>query len=367
MDSLLREDFETLLADHGGPCVSLFLPFPHPGLEMRQGPVRLRNLLREAQERLLGHGLLPAEAGALLAPAKDLVEDEAFWQQAGDGLAIFCSADIFRTFRLPLLFRERIVVGRRFAIKPLLPLTSGHGTFYILALSQNQVRLFAGRQHSVREVELTGVPRSLAEALGDQETTEMLQSHTASPAGRGSRPAIISGGGAGQESVKVELLRYCRQVDHGLRHFLSGRTAPLVVAGAAPLPSIYREASSYPYLLEDEIPGNPEHRSAWELHDLAWPIVSPRFEEARKSAVERFSELMGTGKASADLAEVVPAARGGRVDVLFVPGDEKEATAMDEELLEAAAMFTLRNGGTTYEVEAAQVPGGGPVAAVFRY
>jgi Bacterial archaeo-eukaryotic release factor family 3 len=367
MDQMLREDFEALLADHGGPCVSLFLPVPRPGLEMRQGPVRLRNLLREAQEHLLGQGLLPAEAGALLAPAKNLVEDTAFWQQAGDGLAIFCSTDLFRTFRLPLRFRERVVVGRRFAIKPLLPLTSGHGTFYVLALSQNQVRLFAGREHSVREVELTGVPRSLKEALGDQETTEMLQHHTASPAGRGAQPAIVSGGGTGKESAKVELLRFCRQVDHGLRPFLAGRTAPLVVAGAEPLPTIYREASSYPYLVEDEIPGNPEHRSARELHDLAWPIVGPRFEDARKAAVERFRELIGTGKASADLAEVVPAARGGRVDVLFVAGDDKDASATDEELLEAAAMFTLRNGGTTYEVEAAQVPGGGPVAAVFRY
>jgi len=133
MDPLLREDFESLLADHGGPCVSLFLPTFRAGVETRQGPIRLRSLLREAQERLLGHGLLPAEIGALLAPAKDLVGDVQFWQHGqGDGVAIFCSADFFHAYPLPIQVRERVVVGRRFAIKPLLPLTSGGETFYLL-------------------------------------------------------------------------------------------------------------------------------------------------------------------------------------------------------------------------------------------
>jgi hypothetical protein len=141
-----------------------------------------------------------------------------------------------------------------------------------------------------------------------------------------------------------------------------------VVAGADPLPAIYREASAYPYLVDEEIAGNPEHLSAGELRDFAWRIVAPHFAEEKKAAEERFRELMGTGKASDNLAEVVPAARGGRVDVLFVAGDEPmEPNATDEELLEAAAAFTLRNGGTTYEVASSQVPGGGPVAAVFRY
>jgi len=135
MDPLLREDFESLLADHGGPCVSLFLPTYRAGAAdaaTRQGPIRLRNLLRAAQERLLGHGLLPAEVGALLAPAKDLVGDERFWQNNAGGVAIFCSADFFHAYHLPIRVKERVVVGRRFAIKPLLPLTSGGTTFYML-------------------------------------------------------------------------------------------------------------------------------------------------------------------------------------------------------------------------------------------
>jgi hypothetical protein len=365
MDLLLREDFEALLADHKGPCVSLFLPTVRSGPETRQGPIRLRNLLREAQERLLGHGLLPAEIGSLLAPAKNLVEDESFWSRPEAGIAVFCTPDLFRAFRLPLHVRERVAVGRRFIIKPLLPLSSAQPTFFILALSQNQVRLLEARERTVREIDLPGIPRNLVEALGDHETSEMLQLHSAGPR---SHSPIYHGTGAGEEDRKAELLRYCRRIDTALRPFLHGKTTPLIAAGAAPLPAIYREASSYPHLLDEEIAGNPEHRSAEELRDLGWKIVRELFQEEQRIAEGRFRELIGTGKASSNLAEVVPAARDGRVDILFLAGDEPTPpNATDEELLEAAAIFTLRNGGTTYEVATSQVPGGGPVAAVYRY
>jgi hypothetical protein len=42
-----------------------------------------------------------------------------------------------------------VVVTDRFHIKPLLPLLSGDGRFYVLALSQSEVRLLQGTRYSV--------------------------------------------------------------------------------------------------------------------------------------------------------------------------------------------------------------------------
>ena len=39
----------------------------------------------------------------------------------------------------------------------------------------------------------------------------------------------------------------------------------------------------------------------------------------------------------------------------------------DEELLDAAARMSLRHGGTVYGLDLGEVPGGGALAAVFRY
>ena len=120
-----------------------------------------------------------------------------------------------------------------------------------------------------------------------------------------------------------------------------------------------------------------------ELRDRAWRILEPMFQEARRRAAERFGELAGTGRASNDPAEVLPAAHDGRIEALFLACDadlwgrlddpmgrvriHAAPEEGDEDLLDAAALFSLRHGGTVYGVDHGEVPGGGDLAAVFRY
>ena len=88
----------------------------------------------------------------MLEPASKLLQDSHFWQHQSDGLAIFLSSNRARRYRLPLNFAELVVVADHFHISPLLPLFTGDGQFYILALSQNEVRLLLGTRYSVSEV-----------------------------------------------------------------------------------------------------------------------------------------------------------------------------------------------------------------------
>jgi hypothetical protein len=62
-------------------------------------------------------------------------------------------------------------------IKPLLPLLSGDGRFYILALSQKEVRLLEGSRYGIDAVELEKVPRGLAAALKFDVRERQLQFH----------------------------------------------------------------------------------------------------------------------------------------------------------------------------------------------
>jgi hypothetical protein len=49
-----------------------------------------------------------------------------------------------RSYRLPLPFEQLVVISDDFHLKPPLPFFASDGRFYILALSQNQVRLLEG-------------------------------------------------------------------------------------------------------------------------------------------------------------------------------------------------------------------------------
>ena len=396
IERVTRDDIAELSAHRGGEHVSIFLPTVRAGQETQQNPIRLKNLLRDAAGRLVERGLDKAAAEDLLAPARALVDDYQFWQHQADGLAVFVAPDFLRTYRLPLRFSELAAVEDRFHLKSLFPLFADDGRFYVLALSQNDVRLLEGSRYEVREVPLQDVPKSLADALGHDLTEVHLQFHTGTRANpRGSQPRgqqgggvnrapIYHGQGAGEEDAKDEIRRFFAQLDSGLRELLDGDgQTPLVLAGVEYLLPIYRDQTSYPNTLTEGVHGNPEGLKPGELHTRALELVEERFRAARREAAERFGDLSGTGRATTDVETVLPAALDGRVDTLFVARGVREWGCFDadartiehhdeqransEDLLDRAAVHTFVNSGTVYSVAPEEVPAGGPLAAVFRY
>ncbi|MBD2612027.1 MAG: hypothetical protein FWK04_25005 [Nostoc sp. GBBB01] len=388
MKLLSITELETLAKQSKEVCVSIFLPTCHAGSDTQQNPIRFRNLIREAQERLIEHGWRPEDAKNLLESVKELDKYE-FWQQQSHGLAIFRSQDFLHYYSLPVDFPELVNVSNHFYLKPLLPLFQSDGHFYILALSHNLIRLLEGTHHHIQEIDLTDVLPTLAEVLWFDEPERQTTSHTGTPGAAGGRRAapngvtVFHGHGAGDEDEKENLSIYFHRVNETLQELLKAEHAPLVLAGVEYLLPIYREANTYPYLMDVGITGNPELLSPEELHAQAWKIVEPLFLQARQEAINQYRQLLGTGKASNQIRETIPAAYQGRVDKLIVALNQQQwgtfdsdsqtvevhfnAQPDDEELLDFAATQTILNGGIVYAVESADMPDDTPLAAVFRY
>jgi hypothetical protein len=381
MDSLTRSKLAELIDVEGEWCVSLYMPAMRAGMEVQQNTIRFRNLLRRAEESLQAVQVRVPDVERLLKPAVALLDDAGFWRDQEDGLAVFVGQGHFSAFRLPLRFEEMVVVNRRFYVKPLLPLFSGDGQFFVLALSQEHVRLLEGTRDSVVEVELPGVPTSLVEALQPDQPERQIRARAVGDTGG----AIFHGHGGGEETAKIDLLRFFQVVDRGLRDFLADKRVPLVLAGVDYLLPIYREASSYSYLLEQGIIGSPDTLSARELHQRAWEIVKPVFAQAQAEQIALYYELDGRDdpRASHSLVDIVQGAFEGRIATLFVPRNVQKWGVYrahshkvhvhpsqqpgDYDLIDLAASQTVAHGGTVYVLEPDSVPGGDLVAAIFRY
>jgi hypothetical protein len=384
MDKVTLDDLNALAVQGNGPCVSLFMPTHRAGDDTRQDPIRLKNLLGQAEAQLVDAGLRSPVAREVLQPAQALLDESAFWRHLSDGLALYAAPGLFRTYRLPLDLSELLIVAPRFHVKPLLPFFAGDGHFFILALSQNQVRLLEATRYGVDEIELGDMPTSMAEALPHEDFEKHLQFQTGTgTGGEGGGRAAAFHGHDPEDDAKNRILRYFQRVDEGLRQVLHGERVPLVLAGVDYLLPIYREANGYPHLLEEGISGNPDELKAEELRAPAWAIVEPHFASDHRQALADYAQQAGTGRTSGRISEVVPAAHHGRVGVLWVALDtaawgrydaetgsaqrRDEPEPGDGDLLELAALQTLANGGTVYAVDALDVPGGGPLAALFRY
>lgn len=381
MDILTQHDLQTLMDAAHTICVSIFLPTPRAGEDIQKPAITLKNALKEAEQQLLASGLRRPEVVKLLAPFEALLPNMLFWREQSDGLALFGAAGFVRSYRLPIPFKATVVVGPRFHVKPLLPMLAYDRRFFILALSQERIRLLAGVRETADEVDLGDMPTGMREALGESAPERQLQFHTRS-GGPGRRDAMFHGHG-GEEETKQRIVQFFRRVDQGLQMLLGGEQAPLVLAGVEYLLPIYRQITRYPAVLDEAITGSPEKLSAQELHARAWPLVERVFRQKRDAAAARWAPTAQAGRTVTRLEEVVRAAHQGRVETLFVALDVErwgrfdaqsgavmlhdQAAPDNEDLLGLAVIFTLRGRGAVYAVPSGEVPDGGPAAAILRY
>ncbi len=382
MDIFSTSDLRRLNATSQGPCISMFLPTHAAGRDGQQDALRLKNLAAAAERELVRMGVRSSEARDLLDPVRDLPNEASFWEKRSHGLAVFLSPDVFDRFRVPLELEESLAVNQRFQIKPLLPLLSSGDRFFVLALSQNRVRLLEGRRYSIHDVSVDGLPENLDQVLNLDTVERASQVHSAMRGDHGKQAAVFHGHGGEREVVKDELTQFFRVVDTALRDALRQQKAPMFLAGVQYLLPIFREVASYASIADEELPGNPDHLSAHELHDRVWPLMERHVRAAHDMTGDKYRQLAGTGKTSDDVRQIVPAAHQGQVESLFVDcrahrwgvfdadsGDVQlhdPRQAGDDDLLDLAAVQTLLNRGNVFAVDADELPAE-PVAAVFRY
>jgi len=367
-DSLTVHDIDRLLASRGGPHLSFFLPTSRVTPDAEQDRTTLRNQRAEAFERLMeAHGLRRPDAEALLLPVDELLEDRAFWAHLSDGLALFAAEDGFACFRVAAPLARRLVVGSRFAVQPLLPLLSGDGSYYFVALSANAVRVIEASRSGAQLLELPELPADLREAL----------------ALRGREPDQgPNRGWQGDEGKKTRYRKLFFKVDRALRSILRGE--PVVLAGVDYLLPIFRRASGYPQMVAESVEGNPDTLSAAELHAATWPLVEPIFSAPRRDALASYAAKVGTGMTASGLADVLTAAFDGRIDTLFIDPDAEAFGSFDrasrelaisadppqadhQDLFGLAARWTHQRGGQVFAASAAEVADGSLPAALLRF
>jgi hypothetical protein len=369
MQLLSQSEFKQLSQSASDCSTSIYLPTHMAGPEIQQDPIRLKNLLSEAEDKLLRSGLDKRLVEQMLKPGFALLKDDRFWRYQSYGLALFFTLDRMQVYRLPLEFESLVVVGDCFHLKPLLPLFFGDRYFYLLALSQNQVRFFQATRYRISEISLDGLPTSLDEALKYDDPEQHLQYH--SGGGQGSAPTY-HGQGGGSDDDNSNILRFLAKVEHGLHAYLKDEQAPLVIASVDYLQPMYHQVNSYPHLLADGVSGNPDQAQPDDLRAAAWEKVAHLVDQSQQAALSNYNNVKGTGKASDRLSQLLPAAYRGQVDVLFTQANahcwgqfdpasgqmdnHDQPQPDDQDLLDMAAVQTFLQGGAVYLLEADAMP-----------
>ncbi len=384
MDTFTRKHLQQLTAVDHDPALSIYMPTLRSGREVRQNPIRFKNAMKQASAQLAARGMDGSEIRRVLGKASGLERDDDWWQHQSDGMAMFLTADHFACYRVPLSFEERVNVGKRFYVRPMVRLLQGDGRFYVLAVSQNRVQLLEGTKFAVSELEAQGLPSDLRSALNIDHYVSSLQQHsTGDAATAGSMMFHGQGGSDPDIKKKDELLQYFRHINTALSDFLYDARVPLVFAGVDYLFPLFQQVCNHMNLAEKAVTGNPDHWKPEQIHAEAWAIVEPGFHRSRESAWKRYQDSAHSETATDDVETIIQAACMEQIDTLLVaehaelwgvvdpqtgavvPSRTDAANA--EELINLAVVQTLIHGGTVYCFPRDQCGAQRVAAAMLRY
>ncbi len=380
----IRTDLDELIACDTTPAVSIYLPTHSVGRETRQDAIRLRNLLSTADKRLTAERP-ELDIGELLEPARNVLDDGELWRSQAQGLALFLAPGFSRIHKLPIDVAEEVAVGNHFCIRQLLPLIETTGWYWVLTVTSRSTRLYQGSRWDFAETGGLDLPQGIAGVRGE---TEYQDSHYASPTGRRGPSGLAKAqvyGESPDELHKTQLIELLHRIATAVEVVIKRQPGPVILVAQPEVQGNLRDLAHWNDLLPEGILENPDAMTEDELHGKAWELFAPRADTIRDDVLGRLHSLIGTanGKATTKAEEIVKAARYGRIDRLFLSGGaplwgqfiEAQDRVVahgnpvegDDDLLDYAALMTLRQGGHVTLVDRAQLPPDGPAAAILRY
>lgn len=379
-----KKEFAELAEVHGSRCLSLFIPTHKSGQAVLEQEDRIlfKNLLVKVEKEMIDRGFGHDETLEFLEPARNLMNDPVFWRHQEAGLAFYLGRTFHQYFKLPFRVEPFFYLSHEFYLKPLVPFFTGDGDFFLLSLNFHEVKFFKGNRSGIEPVYVKDlIPQQVEEVVGFDYRQKFHGFHSGSGSGS---TAVFHGHADWQEDQKDEVLSFFRAIDKNLSVELEGETAPLVIASLDYLYPIYKHANTYPFLFDGHVSGNPEYTTNQELHQKAWNLLSSHFDLEHRTKAARYAQLAGTARTSTDIHEIIPAAKAGRIDALFldaryeiwgvydIPKDEvrvhETQNLSNTSLINLATVYVLQNGGKVYLEDREHMPDRfSGVNALLRY
>ncbi len=359
LQALGADDLKQLASIAGDRCVSILMQTHRSGREVQQGPIRLKNLLKEASQKLKAAG----HDDSILDPLVSKPNENEFWQHQGEGLAIYLTPSDCRMFRLNRSVDEKVCVGESFFVQPLIRESNSGGEHFVLSLSWDSAELFRAAGESLTMVETSALPAKFDDLVLPRDPEENLQntSHRSGGNAAGTSTAMFHGQGEGEGKIEADRNQYLSLVGDEVAGAIYNTGLPLVVVATSEVTGHFEATTKVQ--VDAKVDGSPSEWTSDELRDHAHKAIAHQLKPDHSEFAECFGTAMANSKASDDIDEILIAAKAGRVDSLMVCQHEDHSEQTNQAVLE-----TLRSGGDVLQCSPERMPGDDIIiAAIFRY
>lgn len=302
----IRQKLETLANETSSPCVSISLNTHRTHPDNTQDVIQLKNLLKEAEQRILNE-FDKKTVAPLLKKISEIDPDPTYNL---DSLHIFLSNDTKEIIKSPWSTQMNSVqISDTFAIRPLIKNLHRSEEYLILLLSQGGVSLY--------------------NATNDEVTSEVINNDfpfTENPHYVADREKRSDG------LLRDNLVRqYFNKVDKAVVDVYNRTGLDCVVICTEDNYSRFMEVADRPTIYLGYADIDYGKTDVHHIAKQAWEIVKTDLFKRKTEAIEEMREAVSQGVVFTDLQEIYQASIDGRGDLLMVHIDYVQPVLMTGE------------------------------------
>lgn len=333
------------------PLVSIYMP-THVGVESQQDPIRLKNLLKEVEEKFKNNEDIDLDSKEFFGQAYDLLDDNEFWSENTSGLALLIDSDDTYVYRLNGKVQEKTHIGEYFNVFPLINYYELPNDYYFLDLSKDRFALYSYKDGKLNEQD----PEIISK-FTDLFTDRDLETE-GSPT-RGSADSFHSYHTASSVEEK-ERDKYFRYLADELKTFLHDKDSNLILFGTSDNIAEFKDMIDFDVYATIDKPFSSIDKT--DLYGVLRENLLPKYVKNMDEKIDGLRTEIGQDRGSDDLYRIMIDAQKGKIDTLYLSSDIDQ----DEELNRLISnVYTAAGNVVIVDAEHNNFPEDG--GATYRY
>jgi hypothetical protein len=320
-DKLLGEEILAMQNEKGKICVSIIVPTHRLSPDRRVDQLTVERAV-ESTKQLLQFRYTVSNIKPLLEAIDDWYESIDFNRNL-EGLGLYLSPGFKLAVKFPFPVTKKVIVGDNFEIRDLLYKVNYAKAYFVLHLTQKDVRLFEGSWDELEEIKDNHFPTEYAEAYSYDRPSR------GTPGTRYAQVRNFEKDKSALEEIRFE--DFYRTIDNLLNDYLVGDT-PMILLGSEEEVTWFKNISAHNNHIIQKIKGNYNHATIDEISTIVWPAMEAHLKEERKELIEAYKEKIGEHRAINGISEVWQAVKDGKAWKLLVEKDYRKAGFVSKEM-----------------------------------
>ncbi len=253
---MMYQDFNTLLKEHGTPCISVIVATEKNAFKKNYEMVK--KSIQKAKA-LLKTKAYPEEIETMLMIKLDKILLRVP-EEVEAGVGLYISKNVSQLILFPFPVTPKIVVDQKFEMRDLLYLQQFTKPYYVLNLSKHSVHLFKAYTNELEEIKDNDFPFFYVDQFEYQKAS-------ASDDSSGSLKSFEKDK---NQISEIRLKSVFKDADAHLQSYLIQEDARLIVAGSQRLVNIFLGLTNFKKHFYGKISGSFDANNLDRLSDAAW-------------------------------------------------------------------------------------------------